>query len=135
MDNNQNVLIFGAGIAGLTAAHELIERGFKVTIIEKEKEVGGKARSFMLPGKNHSDKLFPGAHGFRFFLHWYENLQDTLQRIPAERDRTVLDNLMPVDEYIFSFVKAEPVLVRPPLVWINMLAYANAHYIKNYSKQ
>ena len=29
-----NVTIFGAGVAGLTAAHELIERGFKVQIVE-----------------------------------------------------------------------------------------------------
>jgi glycine/D-amino acid oxidase-like deaminating enzyme len=30
------VTIFGAGIAGLTAAHELIERGFEVHVIEKQ---------------------------------------------------------------------------------------------------
>lgn len=31
------VVIFGAGIAGMTVAHELIERGFKVTLVDKEK--------------------------------------------------------------------------------------------------
>jgi hypothetical protein len=30
------VVIFGAGITGLTAAHELIERGWDVTVVEKE---------------------------------------------------------------------------------------------------
>src|SRR2546422_554668 len=32
------VVIFGAGIAGMTAAHELIERGFDVTLVDKEKD-------------------------------------------------------------------------------------------------
>src|SRR4051794_20907249 len=45
------VAIFGAGIAGLTAAHELAERGFSVIVVEPEAEgegtsrVGGMARS------------------------------------------------------------------------------------------
>jgi hypothetical protein len=47
------VTIFGAGVAGLSVAHELIERGFIVQVVEKqasldreyECEVGGMARS------------------------------------------------------------------------------------------
>ena len=34
---NKQVAIFGAGIAGLTAAHELIERGFDVEVYERDK--------------------------------------------------------------------------------------------------
>lgn len=55
MNENQDgtVYVFGAGIAGLTAAHELAERGFKVVVIEAETDyedpekcaVGGMARS------------------------------------------------------------------------------------------
>ena len=45
--------VFGAGVAGLTAAHELVERGFYVQVVEPEEcqedenacEVGGLARS------------------------------------------------------------------------------------------
>lgn len=43
---NKDILIVGAGIAGLTTAYLLIEKGFKVTLVEKEKEVGGLARTF-----------------------------------------------------------------------------------------
>ncbi len=47
------VTVYGAGIAGLTAAHELIERGFTVRVIEPEPDpvnagecdVGGMART------------------------------------------------------------------------------------------
>ncbi|MEZ4469697.1 MAG: NAD(P)-binding protein [bacterium] len=49
------VTVFGAGIAGLTAAHELAERGFRVQVVEKERAavahgpaqplVGGMART------------------------------------------------------------------------------------------
>ncbi len=38
------VAIFGAGIAGLTAAHELIERGFRVEVYEKEEVDGVQSR-------------------------------------------------------------------------------------------
>lgn len=41
----RRVVVLGAGIAGLTAAHELVERGFKVTVIEKHSLVGGMART------------------------------------------------------------------------------------------
>lgn len=45
-------LVLGAGIAGLTASLSLAERGFKVVLLEKEKEMGGLLR--------HLHKLAPG---------------------------------------------------------------------------
>jgi len=53
-DNTNAVTIFGAGVAGLTAAHELVERGFSVQIWESQADprypqrgcdVGGLART------------------------------------------------------------------------------------------
>ncbi len=41
----QKVVILGGGVAGLSAAHELVERGFSVEVFEKLKIPGGKARS------------------------------------------------------------------------------------------
>ena len=38
-----SVAIFGAGVAGLTVAHELRDRGFDVTVYEADATVGGKA--------------------------------------------------------------------------------------------
>ena len=35
----------GGGVAGMSAAHELIERGFEVVVLERGDIAGGKARS------------------------------------------------------------------------------------------
>ncbi len=79
------VVILGAGVAGLSAAHELVERGFAVEVYEKRarSEFGGKARS--LPKRDtarEGRKDLPGEHGFRFFPGFYRHLTDTMSRIP-----------------------------------------------------
>ncbi|MDD5021380.1 MAG: FAD-dependent oxidoreductase [Endomicrobiaceae bacterium] len=43
---NKKIIIVGAGITGLVASYELLKEGCQVTIIEKETDVGGLARSF-----------------------------------------------------------------------------------------
>ncbi len=37
------VAVLGGGVAGLSAAHELAERGFTVTVYEQRDAPGGKA--------------------------------------------------------------------------------------------
>src|ERR1700722_647913 len=89
------VLVLGGGVAGLSAAHELAERGFKVTVIEATEILGGKARSVRVSGTGTDDrKNLPGEHGFRFFPGFYRHLPDTMRRIPYEgQPDGVLDNL------------------------------------------
>jgi len=41
---NQAALVVGGGVSGMTAALELARQGFKVHLVEKEKELGGNAR-------------------------------------------------------------------------------------------
>lgn len=50
MHKSKQVVILGAGLAGLAAGYELTKAGFKVTIFEKEKEVGGLARTIEKDG-------------------------------------------------------------------------------------
>ncbi len=45
----KTVAILGGGVAGLSAAHELAERGFKVHVYERKPVLGGKARSIPVP--------------------------------------------------------------------------------------
>ncbi|KDN78892.1 protoporphyrinogen oxidase [Streptomyces olindensis] len=51
------VVIIGAGIAGLAAAHRLLERGARVTVLEASDRVGGK----LLPGEIAGARVDLGA--------------------------------------------------------------------------
>jgi uncharacterized protein with NAD-binding domain and iron-sulfur cluster len=95
----KKVVVLGGGVAGLSAAHELIERGFDVEVYEALPIPGGKARSIPVPGSgtlgpNGMRRDLPGEHGFRFFPRFYSHVTDTMKRIPYGRDRTVFDNLV-----------------------------------------
>lgn len=101
----RRVAVLGGGMGGLAAAHELIERGFSVTVFER-KALGGKARSMPVPGTGTGGRLpLPGEHGFRFFPGFYRNIPDTMRRIPvAGNPRGVLDNLVGAREASFARV-------------------------------
>jgi uncharacterized protein with NAD-binding domain and iron-sulfur cluster len=78
----RRVAVLGGGVGGLTAAHELAERGFDVTVYER-RAFGGKARSFGVPGTASGGRRpLPGEHGARFIPGLYQNLPDTMRRIP-----------------------------------------------------
>jgi protoporphyrinogen oxidase len=57
----KHVVVIGGGFTGLAAAYEIARRGFTVTILEKEKEIGGLAGSFKI-GKQRLE---------RFYHHWF----------------------------------------------------------------
>ncbi|MEM7781034.1 MAG: 1-hydroxycarotenoid 3,4-desaturase CrtD [Pseudomonadota bacterium] len=48
---SQHVVIIGAGMGGLASAAQLAARGYDVTVLEKEAEVGGKARRVLVDGQ------------------------------------------------------------------------------------
>lgn len=95
----KRVAVLGGGMAGLTAAHELAERGFEVTVYER-KALGGKARSIPVPGTAADGRTeLPGEHGFRFFPGFYHHIPDTMRRIPfAGNANGVWDNLISADD-------------------------------------
>ncbi|MGI8958888.1 MAG: hydroxysqualene dehydroxylase [Bryobacteraceae bacterium] len=89
------VAILGGGVGGLSAAHELIERGFEVSVYEKQDVFGGKARSLFVPNTGTAGrKDLPGEHGFRFFPAFYRHLPDTMMRIPYPGNVSVFNNLV-----------------------------------------
>jgi len=82
-------------MAGLSAAHELVERNFDVEVYELLRIPGGKARSFPVPGSGKDGrKDLPGEHGFRFFPRFYRHVTDTMARIPYGPTGTVANNLV-----------------------------------------
>jgi heterodisulfide reductase subunit A-like polyferredoxin len=47
---SHRALVLGGGVAGLTAALNLADQGYDVTLVEREKELGGQARSLTATG-------------------------------------------------------------------------------------
>ncbi|HEY9114485.1 MAG TPA: FAD-dependent oxidoreductase, partial [Bacteroidales bacterium] len=93
----KKVIVIGGGVAGMSAAHELVERGFEVEVYEKQpRYVGGKARSVDVPQTaTGGRKPLPGEHGFRFFPGFYQHVTDTMKRIPFKgNENGVFDNLV-----------------------------------------
>jgi uncharacterized protein with NAD-binding domain and iron-sulfur cluster len=98
------VAVLGGGVAGLTAAHELAERGFHVAVYEERKAFGGKARSMPVPNSGTDGrKDLPAEHGFRFFPGFYKHLPDTMSRIPwGNGKKTVVDRLTPTTRMMLA---------------------------------
>jgi uncharacterized protein with NAD-binding domain and iron-sulfur cluster len=99
----KRVVILGGGVAGLSAAHELVKRGYEVEVYEARRDLGGKARSQPLAGTGTNGRRdLPGEHGFRFYPAFYKHLIQTMSEIPLEGaangGRTVADNLRPCAE-------------------------------------
>jgi uncharacterized protein with NAD-binding domain and iron-sulfur cluster len=123
-----NIVIIGGGVAGLTAAHELKERGFSVTVYERQAPqlgaappgnpvLGGKARSYPVPpefayGWDSSDNSsmlvgLPAEHGFRFFPSFYQHIIDTFRRIPTTSGKYVINNLIDIEHAAYA-VEGKP---------------------------
>lgn len=91
----KKVIVLGAGVGGLTAAHELAERGYQVTLYERMTAFGGKARSIPKPDSGIERRQdLPGEHGFRFFPGFYRHVIDTMARIPFHEGGNVAQNLV-----------------------------------------
>ena len=91
----KRVAVLGGDMAGLAAAHELVERGFKVDVYER-KALGGKARSIPVAHTARGGrKPLPGEHGFRFFPGFYRHVVDTMERIPSTEGVTAAGHLVP----------------------------------------
>ncbi|MEU6755291.1 FAD-dependent oxidoreductase [Streptomyces sp. NPDC046685] len=115
--NGRRVAVLGGGVAGLTAAHELAERGYAVTVYER-RALGGKARSMDVPGSARGGRRpLPAEHGFRFIPGIYHNLPDTMRRIPFPGNpHGVWDNLVAPREMMFARAAGREDL-RGPIPW------------------
>lgn len=100
--NKKSVIVVGGGIGGLSVAHELVERGFDVTVFEQNTIPGGKARSMYIEGSGKAGRRsLPAEHGFRFFPGFYKHVIDTMSRIPyRDNPNGVADNLVDVKHII-----------------------------------
>jgi uncharacterized protein with NAD-binding domain and iron-sulfur cluster len=94
----KRVAVIGGGVGGLSAAHELIQRGFSVHVYESERQYGGKAASQDAVGPRKAPRrALPGEHGFRFYPAFYTHLIETMSEIPTA-EGVVSDRLIASDE-------------------------------------
>ena len=93
----KSVAVIGAGIAGLTSAILLSERGFKVKLIERDNFLGGKVGSWNVKfDDGYETKV---EHGFHAFFKQYYNLREILKKIDSFK------HLIPIDDYLIMTKK------------------------------
>ena len=94
MKDKYDVIIIGAGIGGLVCACYLSQKGLKVLVVEKNKNVGGCASSFK---KNNftfdmGAHLIGGCDNSGLFTHYLKALNIKVEFI----------KMNPFDRYIFG---------------------------------
>lgn len=88
----RSVVVVGGGVAGLSAAATLADRGVAVTVVEREEQLGGRVRSWPTTLAN-GDKV-PMSRGFHAFFRQYYQLRTLLRRADP-----TLSGLRPVADY------------------------------------
>lgn len=114
--SGRTVAVLGGGMSGLAAAHELVERGFDVTVYER-KALGGKARSIPVASTGTGGRRdLPGEHGFRFFPGFYRHVPDTMRRIPVQGNQNgVHDNMIDLSSTRISRNQGRSDIIVPEL--------------------
>ncbi|MDT7803470.1 MAG: carotenoid phi-ring synthase / carotenoid chi-ring synthase [Actinomycetota bacterium] len=92
LDRRPKVAVIGGGIAGLTAATGLAERGTDVTIHERETYLGGRVGGW--PAQLADGTGVTMSRGFHAFFRQYYNLRALLRRTDPR-----LDRLAPLEDY------------------------------------
>lgn len=115
----KKVAVLGGGVGGMSAAHELIRRGYDVHVYERNKVYcGGKARSVNVPGTNTQDPnlYLPGEHGFRFFPGFYKHVTATMAEIPFkdasgnDQKDGCFGNLTPTSQIMMARYGMDPII-------------------------
>jgi len=89
------ICVLGAGVGGLTCAHELSKHGHEVTVVERNSIVGGLARTMFVEGDYYE-------YCWKAIGQGYIHLASILDEIPFEDGKSVLTNLNGMGQYIYA---------------------------------
>tara|TARA_B110000908_G_C10267317_1_gene465631 strand:- start:3176 stop:4576 length:1401 start_codon:yes stop_codon:yes gene_type:complete len=95
--NNENIfdiVIIGAGVAGMTAAQELIKKGKNVIIVEARNRIGGRVNPINFKG----DHIDLGAQ----FIHGKSKLNPIMKLINCKKENYTLHHVDWDDGYYYS---------------------------------
>jgi UDP-galactopyranose mutase len=101
---NKKVLVLGGGVAGSSMAYYLTEKGYDVTVVEKNSRVGGLARTCYYAG-----------HPYEFGPHiwfWPGGEDDPINNTIA---RLTNNELFHIDRRLFTYVEADRKKYRYPV--------------------
>ena len=102
--SNKKILVLGGGVAGSSTAYYLSEKGYDVTVIEKNSRVGGLARTCSYSG-----------HPYEFGPHiwfWPGGKDDPINRTIVTLTN---DELFYIDRRLFTYVEADRRKYRYPV--------------------
>ena len=101
---NKKILVLGGGVAGSSIAYYLSEKGYDVTVIERNSKVGGLARTCEYSG-----------HPYEFGPHiwfWPGGPEDPVN---ATVVKLTNNELFTIDRRLFTFVEADRRKYRYPV--------------------
>lgn len=99
---SKKVCILGAGVGGLSAAHELIKKNYEVEVYERNPIPGGQARSDTITlyqpssGKGHSE------YCWHVVGRGYHHLLSILKEIPSVQEGNVSHHLKPMTQFYYA---------------------------------
>lgn len=102
----RRVAVVGAGLAGITAAATLAERGFHVTLYERDPHFGGKLTAYR--DRASDGRTVRVEHGFHAFFRHYYNQRRLFEKAG------VLRSFKPIDEYRIVPCDGDEVSLRGP---------------------
>jgi isorenieratene synthase len=117
------VAVVGGGIAGISAAVTLAERGFAVTLLERNAYLGGKTGAWPVQVGDETQSV---DHGFHAFFRHYYNLDGLLKKVGVAAHLKAIDDyvVLRTDRSRISFAGTDTV----PL--LNLLSLASTGVYK-----